>query len=35
MRQHPSISGPAELEDLQFMANTKGITLEEASARYA
>ena len=35
IRQHPSISGPAELEDLQFMANTKGITLDEAIARYA
>ena len=34
-RQHPSISGPAELKDLQFMANTKGITLDEAIARYA
>ena len=35
IRQHPSISGPAELKDLQFMANTKGITLDEAIARYA
>ena len=35
IRQHPSISGPAELNDLQFMANTEGITLDEAIARYA
>ena len=35
MRQHPSINSPAELEDLQFMANQDGITLEESIARYA
>ena len=35
IRQHPSISGPAELDDLQFMANQEGITLEESIARYA
>ena len=35
MRQHPSINSPAELEDLQFMANQEGITLEESIARYA
>ena len=35
IRQHPSISGPAELNDLQFMANQDGITLDEAIARYA
>ena len=30
----PTIN-PAELEDVQFMADTKGITLDEAIARYA
>ena len=35
IRQHPSISGPAELNDPQFKANTEGITLDEAIARYA
>ena len=35
IRQHPSISGPAELNDLQFIANQKGITLEESIAGYA
>ena len=35
IRQHASISGPAELNDLQFMANQEGITLDEAIARYA
>ena len=35
IRQHPSINGPAELNDLQFMANTEGTTLDEAIARYA
>jgi hypothetical protein len=32
---HSSVSGPAELNDLQFMANQEGITLDEAIARYA
>ena len=35
IRQHASISSPAELNDLQFMANQEGITLDEAIARYA
>ena len=35
MRQHPSISGPAELNDLQFIANQDGITLDESIALYA
>ena len=35
MRQHPSINSPAELDDLQFIANQYGITLEESIARYA
>ena len=35
IRQHPSISSPAELNDLQFIANQDGITLDEAIARYA
>ena len=35
IRQHPSISGPAELNDLQFIANQDGITLDESIARYA
>ncbi len=35
MRQHPSINSLAELEDLQFMANQEGITLEESIALYA
>ena len=35
MRQHPSINSLAELDDLQFMANQDGITLEESIARYA
>ena len=35
MRQHPSISSPAELNDLQFIANQDGITLDESIARYA
>ena len=35
IRQHPSISGPAELDDLHFIANQDGITLEESIARYA
>ena len=35
IRQHPSISGPAELDDLQFIANQDGITLEESIARHA
>jgi hypothetical protein len=32
---HSSVSGDAELEDLQFVADAKGITLDEAIARYA
>ena len=35
IRQHPSISSAAELNDLQFMANQEGITLDESIARYA
>ncbi|MDE2959943.1 MAG: hypothetical protein OXU28_07840 [Chloroflexota bacterium] len=35
IRQHPSISGPAELNDLQSIANQYGITLNEAIARHA
>ncbi len=35
MRQHPSINSPAELDDLQFIANQDGITLDESIARYA
>ncbi len=35
MRQHPSISSPAELNDLQFIANQDGITLDESIARHA
>ena len=35
MRQHPSISGPAELNDLQFIANQDGITLDESIALHA
>ena len=35
IRQHPSISGPAELDDLQFIAIQYGITLDESIARYA
>ncbi len=32
---HPSVNSPAELDDLQFMADQEGITLEESIARYA
>ena len=32
---HSSVSGDAELDDLQFMADQEGITLEESIARYA
>ena len=32
---HSNVSGPAELNDLQFMADAKGITLDEAIERYA
>ena len=32
---HSSVSGDAELEDLQFVADAKGITLDEAIARHA
>lgn len=35
IRQHPSINSPAELDDLQFIANQDGITLDESIARYA
>ena len=35
MRQHPSINSAAELDDLQFIANQYGITLDESIARYA
>ena len=35
MREHPSISGPAELDDLQSVANQDGITRDESIARYA
>ncbi len=31
IRQHPSISGPAELNDLQFIANQDGMTLDGPS----
>ena len=32
---HSSVSGDAELDDLQFMADQEGITLEESIAPYA
>ena len=35
IRQHRSISGPAELDDLQFIAIQYGITLDESIVRYA
>ncbi|MYC33735.1 MAG: hypothetical protein F4X64_11240 [Chloroflexi bacterium] len=35
MRQHPSISSLAELDDLQFIANQDGITLDESIMRFA
>ena len=35
VRQHPSINSLAELNDLQFIANQDGITLDESIARYA
>ncbi len=35
IRQHPSINSPAELNDLQFIANQDGITLDESIARHA
>ena len=35
MRQHPSINSPAELDDLQFIANQDGITLDESIALHA
>ena len=35
IRQHPSISSPAELDDLQFIANQDGITLDESIALHA
>ena len=34
-RQHPSISSPAELRDLQAIAVSKGITLDESIVRYS
>ena len=35
IRQHASINSPAELRDLQAIANQYGIALDEAIARYA
>ena len=35
VRQHPSISGPAEVRDLETVAYQSGITLDEAIVRYA
>ena len=35
VRQHTSISSPAEVRDLQSVARTYGITLDESIARYA
>ena len=35
VRQHPSISSPAELDDLQFIAIQDGITLDESIALHA
>ncbi len=35
IRQHASINSPAEVNDLQFIANQDGITLDESIARYA
>ena len=35
VRQHSSISAPAEVRDLQSLARTYGITLDESIARYA
>ena len=35
VRQHPSINSFAELNDLQFIANQDGITLDESIARHA
>ena len=32
---HPNVSSPAELSDLQSLANAKGITLDEAIEKYA
>ena len=35
IRQHASINSPAEVNDLQFIANQDGITLDESIARHA
>ena len=35
IRQHASINSPAELNDLQFIANQDGITLDESIMRFA
>ena len=35
IRQHASINSPAEVNDLQSIANQEGITLDESIARYA
>ncbi len=35
IRQYPSINNPAELRDLQSLARTYGISLDESIARYA
>ena len=35
IRQHPSINGPAELNDLQFIANQEDITRDGLIERYA
>ena len=35
IRQHASINSPAEVNDLQTIANQQGITLDESIARYA
>ena len=35
IRQHPSISGPAELNDLQFIANQDGMTRDGLIERHA
>lgn len=35
IRQHHSINSPAEVNDLQFIANQDGITLDESVERYA
>ena len=35
IRQHASINSPAEVNDLQFIANQDGITLDESIMRFA